>query len=289
MVDPTLVTLGREIDMKLVDPLRRVLIGRELIPIPNTPRGLGVTSVEWNKLTEMSGGMVSYAFTEGNEDMMTATPTVVKRPIHWKDFKIDRGTYESYKLNGIEFDASVAISAGFVAAKVEDQTILDGIKNDDTNYDVQGLYPGAGQDYSTSKDFGTFGNPTIAVGGALDKFDQADIPTNISFNLILASTQRNELRTSRSTNGVKEEPDVLAMLNGGKIFSTNVFTAGTGLLLPAREALAPYVDYWIVSDFKTELGVDSAHPDTGPIIGRVYSAGRLRIKENKALCKLSAI
>lgn len=289
MADTTLQALSKEIDKQLVDPLRRVLIARQLVAIPNTPKGLGVTSVQHHKLTEMADGLVGYTFTDGNEDVMEATSTELKTLVHWKDFKIDRRTFEAFKLNGIDFDAAVAISAAFVAAKVEDTTIIDGLSLDGTNYDVNGLYQGAGLDYSTSKDFGTFGNPTAAIAGALALMDAADVPTNVPMNLVLNPTQRNELRASRSANGVPEEPDIVAMLNGGKIFSTNVMTAAKGMLLPTPMALKPYVDYWLASDFKTEVAIDPARPDTGDIHGRVYSAGRLRIKESSALCKLSAI
>jgi uncharacterized linocin/CFP29 family protein len=289
MTDNTLYAFGEEIDTQLVEPLRTVLVGRKLVNIPNTPKGLGVTSVKWNVLAEMSGGNVGYTFANTNEDTMNATPQTARTVIHWKDFSIDRGTYEAWKLNGEEFDAMVALSAAYVAAKVEDTTIIQGVKNDGSNYDINGLYNAAGNDYSTSKDFATFGNATIAVGGALDLLAADDIPTNIPFNLLLNPTQRGELRVVRSTSGIKEEPDVLAMLNGGDIIESTIVTAGTGLLLPTPAAQRPYFDYWLGCDWKTELGMSSEHPDTGPINGRVYSAGRLRMKESKALSKLSAI
>lgn len=289
MTDNTLYTFGEEIDKQLQEPLRTVLVGRRLVAVPNTPRGLGITSVKWNVLAEMSSGMVGYTFSNTNEDTMNATPQTARTLIHYKDFLIDRGTYEAWKLNGEDFDTMVALSAAYVAAKVEDQTILMGVKNDGSNYDVSGLYAGAGNTYSTSEDFGTFGNATIAVGGALDMLAADDIPTNIPFNLALNPTQRGQLRVSRSTNGIREEPDVVAMLNGGEIIETTIVTAGTGMLLPTPAVQRPYFDYWMVSDWKTELGMSSEHPDTGPINGRVYSAGRLRIKESKAIVQLTAI
>lgn len=288
MTDTTLQSFSKKIDAKLVEPLRRVLIGRQLVPL-TPPVGFGVSSVEWSKVTEMSGGMVSYAFAKGNQDSLSMTPTTSKIPVYWKDYSVDRRMYESFKNKGLDVDASTAMSAAFVAAKVEDEAIIDGVKRDTSNYDINGLYPGAGNDFSTTADFATPGKPTTAVAGAYDLLEEDDVPTGLPFNLLLATTQRNQLRALRSTAGVREEPEVLEMLNGGKIFSSNVMTAGTGLLLPAAEVLDPWVDMYMTVDWRTEHGFDSEHPDTGDLTGRVYSGGILRIKENKVLCKLSVI
>lgn len=288
MTNTTLQDLTTDIDKKLIDPLRRVLIGRQLVHV-TPPAGFGVTAVNWSKITEMSAGMVSYTFNGDNSDTLNATPTNQKVPVYWKDFDIDRRMYEGYKMNGIAIDTSAAISAAFVAAKVEDTAIIQGIANDGSNYDINGLYQGAGSDYSTSKDFGTFGLATDAIAGAMSLYDIADIPTNIPFNLTLASTQMNELRASRSTNGVKEMPDIKEMLNGGVIRGSNAMTAGTGMLTPAASVGEPYVDFYLTKDWGNELGMPSEHPDTGDINGRVYSAGILRIKHSVALCKLSNI
>ena len=288
MADPTLQTLTTEIDKKLVDPLRRVLIGRQLVHVTD-PAGFGVSAVNWSKITEMSAGMVSYAFSSGNSDTLNAEPTVQKIPVYWKDWDLDRRQYEGYKMNGIDIDTSASISAGFVAAKVEDSAIIQGVTQDGTNYDINGLYQGAGSDYSTTKDFGTFGAATDAIAGAFALYDAADIPTSIPFNLTLAPTQAQELRASRSTNGVKEMPDILEMLNGGAIKSSNAMTAGTGMLTPTAEVGEPYVDFYLTKDWGSELGFDSEHPDTGDMKGRVYSSGILRIKHDVALCKLSSI
>jgi len=202
---------------------------------------------------------------------------------------VDRRMYESFMNKGLDVDASTALSAAFVAGKVEDEAIIDGVKRDTTNYDINGLYPGAGNDYSTSTDFGTAGNPTIAVGGAFDLLEEDDVPTNLPYNLVLARTQRTQLKTMRNANGVREEPEVLEMLNGGQIFGSNILTAGTGMLLPVREVLDPWVDFFLTVDWRTEHGFDSEHPETGDLSGRVYSGGILRIKESKVICKLSSI
>ena len=287
MTDTTLQAMSKVLDKKLVDPLRMVLQARTLVPI-TPPAGMGKSSVEWDTLTDMSDGLVSYAFTDGNEDELGYSHSTQKIPFYWKDFKIDRGAYEAFKSEGRSLDAANALAAGYKAAKVEDAAIINGVLNvDGSTYDINGLYQGAGNDYTTASTMSTAGVPTTAVAGAMNLMEQDDIPVNIPMNLVLHPTQANKLRPLRSTNGIREMPEVLEMLNGGKIISTTALTAGTGMLLPVAEVAEPFFDYFLRVDWRTELGKDSKHPDTGPINGRVYSGGTLRIKRSAAICKLS--
>jgi len=288
MADTTLQSFSKYIDSKLVEPLRRVLVGPKVVSFTR-PAGFGVSAVEWHKITDMADGEVAFAFGSGNEDDILATATTQKIPVYYKDFKMDRRAYEAYRAKGVDIDTSIAQSAAFVAAKVQDTAILDGVSRDGTNYDIDGLYQGAGNDFNTAKDFGTAGNATDAVAGALDKLQEDDVPVDVPMNLILARTQYFELLASRNSDGVREYPEVEEMLNGGKIIPTNVLSSGTGMILPAPPALDPYVDFFLAQNWKTEVGFPAEHPNTGDLVGRVYSAGILRIKQSNAICKLSNI
>ncbi len=283
-------TYSKQVDSELVQPLRDVTIGRKLVYV-TAPKGWGVTSVDWGKISEMSGGYVSYGFTDGNEDMIDVALTNSKVPVYWKDYRVNRRLYEGWKLNNTDMDTSAAQSAGYVAVATEDAAIIDGVKRDGTNYDINGLYQGAGNNYSPSCDFATYGNGMAAVAGAKKLMVDDGVPAyNIPLNLALASTQYGELEKS-TMNGQDEWPKVLRMLNGGSIYpvSESILAEGTGMLLPAPSVGRPYIDFFLTSNFKTEHGVDSKHPDTSDLFGRVYSAGILRIKQANAICKLSTI
>ncbi|RLG34229.1 hypothetical protein DRN97_03010 [Methanosarcinales archaeon] len=288
MADATnsLEEFSKYVDAELVEPLRAVLIGRKIVPV--TPEhGLGVSAVEFHKIVEMGEGVVTYSFSDAGEDEINITPTTLKLPIHIKDYRIDRRHYESYREKGINIDNSTALSAAFVAANKEDATIIRGYAGDGSTYDIKGLYEGAGNTYAGS-DFGTAGNPTDAVAGAMDALEQDDVPVS-SCNLILHPTQRNELRALRNSYGIREEPEVLEMLNGGAIYSSKALTAGTGLLIPTVNLARPYFDYFLGVDWRTEHGTESEHPDTSDLHGRVYSTGVLRIKHDVAICTITGI
>ena len=284
-----LATFSKKTESKLVDPLRNVLKGRQLV-YTTAPQGFGVTSVDWGKITDISDGLVSYGFITGNEDAIDVALTNSKVPVYWKDYTVDRRTYEGWLINGTDIDAASAIAAGYKAAKAEDTAIIQGVSRDGTNYDFVGMYQGAGNDYSATKGFDTFGYPTDAVAGGLALMADDGIPVDsIPINLVLAPTQYLELAASRSAYGAREWTDIEAILNGGGIYQSTALTAGTGLLAPAASVGEPYVDFYLTQDFTVENGIDAAHPDTGNLTGRVYSAGVLRIKQSNALCKLPVI
>lgn len=281
---------SKAVDSELVQPLQNVLIGRKLVYV-TAPKGWGVTSVDWGKISEMSGGYVSYGFTDGNEDMIDVALTNSKVPVYWKDYRVNRRLYEGGMLNNTDMDTSAAQSAGYVATSTEDAAIINGVTRDGSNYDINGLYQGAGNNYSTQTDFATYGNAMAAVAGAKKLMVDDSIPAyNIPLNLVLSSTQYGELEKSTS-NGQDEWPKVMRMLNGGSIYpvSESILAGGTGMLLPAPSVGRPYIDFFLASNFRTEHGVDSKHPDTSDLFGRVYSAGILRIKQANAICKISDI
>lgn len=285
-----IATFSKKLDQKLVDPLRNVLKGRKLVYV-TSPQGFGVSSVDWGTITDVSDGMVSYGFRGGVQDTIGVNLQNSKVPVYWKDYMVDRRLFESWQGNGINIDAASAIAAAYKAAKAEDTAIIMGVSDDGTNYDINGLYKSAGNNESTAADFATFGNATTKLGLAFQMMDDDGIPVDsLAFNWALSSVQYRQLMAVRSPNGIKELPDVLDMLNGGALYSMGtILTAGTGMLLPTPTVGEPYLDFYLTSDFKTEHGFDSNHPDTGDLSGRVYSAGILRVKQANAITATTGI
>lgn len=287
MADTTLQSYSKKIDDLLIDPLRQTLVGRKIVPVL-PPVGFGVSAVEWSKITEMGDGMVSYAFTD-TSDAIGAVPTTSKIPVYWKDYTVDRRAFAAYKNKSKNLDVSTAQSASYVAAKAEDEAIIRGVSRDGTTYEIDGLFTGAGSSYTDASDFDTAGVATNALGGAFALLADANVPVGdlMKYNLVLNNTAYMKLFKVRSANGIREMPEIKEMLNGGRIIGTSVLTAAEGMVLPADEMLKPYVDFYLGSDWKTEHGFNSEHPDTGDLSGRVYSTGILRIKHDVAICKFT--
>lgn len=280
---------SKAVDPKLVNPLRQVLKGRKLVSV-TTPKGFEITSVDWSKITEMSGGMVSYSFTSGNKDKLDVTPTNTKIPVHWKDFEMDRREFDSWRKRGEDPEAANALAAGYQAAKVENTVLIMGVSNDGTNYDQNGLYMGAGLDYNTSTSLDTFGNATTCLSGAINMMDDAGMPVDsIPLNWAVNSTSFYKLRKIRNSIGIREWQDLLDLLNGGSIVSVGTtLSSARGFVLPDSSVGEPYLDYYLTADFQTDMA-NPKFAKTGNIEGRVFSAGALRIKQDVAICRMSAL
>lgn len=282
-----LAEFSKKVDEKIVPPLRQVLKGRKYVHV-TPPQGFGITNVDWGKITEMSGGMVSYTFVSGNVDQIDASLVNAKIPVYWKDYEIDRRVYEGWKVRGTDIDAANAIAAAYQAALVEDAAIINGVSNDGTNYDHMGLYQGAGTDYNVSTTVGTFGAFTDAVSGALNLMDDENVPVDsIKWNCLINSKSFHKIKRTRSSLGLKELPDVTDMLNGGDLVSVGkILKDSQAVLVPDQSIGEPYVDFYLTADFQTDP-MTPMFQKTGPIGGRVFSAGVLRIKQDAALCKIS--
>jgi uncharacterized linocin/CFP29 family protein len=278
---------SKKIDDKLVEPLRQVNKGRTLVHTTD-PQGFEISNVEWGKIIEMSEGMVSYSFTSGNKDQIDAQLTNSKIPVYWKEYEIDRRIFESWNARGTDIDAANAIAAGYAATKVEDFALINGVTRDGVNFDTPGLYQGAGVDYNVATSMVTFGKATDAISGCLNLMDDAGVPVDrLKWNWAMPSAAYHRARRIRNTQGVKELPDILDMLNGGELVSVGTVLATTqSVLVPDPAVGEPFVDYYLTADFQT----DPKNPEyvkTGNIGGRVFSAGVLRIKQEAALGKIS--
>lgn len=294
MADTVLQVLARQIDSDLILPLRQQLIGRTLAATNPTVKGDGVFEVVHQSLNELGEATISYSLPKPSDqrDSITATSTPLKIPVLEKGFEISRADYDVWKANGTPIDTTVALSAAQVVGVKEDNLIVNGWAPDGSTTKITGLYAGAGNSFTTNLDFGTAGYPTDAVAGALALIE-TDYALADAYQLLLNPVQRNELRASRNTAGVREEPEVLDMLNtkggsGSKVVSTSVILAGTGLLVPIDPARR-FLELVVPRDYRTTLGVDSRDETNSPIYGRITCMTLPKIKQSNGLCSLTQI
>jgi uncharacterized linocin/CFP29 family protein len=296
MADSVLRTLGRKIDQEMIEPLRQQLVGRQLAYVNPFLKGDDVFEVEHHRIGELSAATVSYSLPrpDAARDSITTTRETLKVPVLDKAFEIQRADFDIWQASEGKkpLDTTVAISAAQVVGEKEDNLIINGWKPDGTNTKITGLFDGAGNSFTTSKDFGTYGNATDAVAGAFALVED-DSAAADAYNLVLNPVQRNELRASRSANGIREEPEILEMLNPkggttGRIISTKARAAGTGILSPVDPARR-FIELVIPRDYRTTLGMDSKDEETSPIYGRVYCMTILKIKQAAGICSLTQI
>jgi uncharacterized linocin/CFP29 family protein len=270
------------LDSKVYAAARKILIGRQLIPFYG-PLGLGVQQVSHDVLTEMADAIMSFVFQTESQDIINLTRTNLKVPVLSKEFEIDRRDIESSRRYGTPLDLSAAGSAAYKVALLEDDLIINGYAADGTNLDINGLYNAAGNDYSTTKDFGTAGNALAAVAGAMDLLMADSIFP--PYNMVLNPTQFMEAKAHElSTGSGRIELDVVKELIGGNIFATPTMAAAKGMLLATPNDM--FFDLAVAQDLTTETEI---LPKTKNLYGRVFECVVPRIKDSNAICKLSSI
>ncbi len=290
----SLANIAKQFDNEVIMPLREAAIGRKLIPRNNalSGKGIGMQQVEYYTFGDLTAAIMDYALPQNDEDTVDVTTGTLKMIYMQKGYKIPRTAYESFKLKGITIDSDAALACTDLIADAENTLFINGWRPAATgSYKVAGLYTSTGVNTEgTAEDFGTYGNALekVALGMGQLQEDKVYGP----YNLSLHPTQYNELIKSVSSGGFSEWDQVLKALNQnsggqvGQIFSTTALTAGTGMLTGIGKK---YFDYVEAQPIKNELGMDSAHPDTGPIIGNLYQAVVPRIKKVEAVCTLTAI
>ena len=289
--NPLTVEQYRQLDEVTTGVLRNKIIGRQLIALaPGSPFGFGTQTITNNILNDMSDAVISMKLTE-NQDSIGYTDTSLNIPIIHKEFEIDRRDLASSRRTGQPLDTANAEAASARVADSEDELIIKG------SGDFDGLYNGAGNDYNTSKDFGTPGNAIVAVKGAMALLiaDKIYPP----YNLTLNEAQYMEILGPRAaTSDVSELDIVRQMIQGGagdgtngaigtgtgNVFVTPTMAAGDGMLSALPNA--QYADLVIAQDFTLETEILAKSKN---LFGRVFEAIVPRIRHSNSICKLSDI
>jgi uncharacterized linocin/CFP29 family protein len=169
---------------------RRVTIGRQLIPTP-PPLGFGAETIKYDKLTEMAEGRTDLEWGHGfSEDTVFLTPDRVPVPVMHKEFELNRRHVEASQRNGTPLPTTAIDAASYAVMKQEDIRIIKGYSKDGTNYEVPGLFTGAGNS-DTGADFGTATNIPVTMQEGIAKLVEDNIPG--PYTLVCHPTQYNEL------------------------------------------------------------------------------------------------
>ena len=272
---------GQQIREAAVHAARRQMVARKLLPIKG-PLGAGVQVFGYDNLTEVSDARIdlSWPGAESKDIINLARATVAIPNIH-KETEINKLDLAASRMSGTPLNLSNVESVSYKVALLEDALIINGWSRDGTNYDINGLYQGAGLDESTSLDWGTKANIETSINNAIGlMLAQNIIPP---YNLTLHPTQYGQTlaliaSTSRSyRNWIREA------IEGG-VFMSAALAAGSGLLSKANtEGMFEYV-------LAEDLSVyEAVIQKSGNLFVKVYVRGIPVIYDANALCKLSAI
>jgi uncharacterized linocin/CFP29 family protein len=280
--EPLTTEQGQYILDRVVFAARRELIGRRLLPIRKIDSS--AQTFGYDTLTEVANAAIDIAWP-GREtlDIVNLARSTVAVPVIHKEFLINKLDLAGSRLSGTPLNTTNAESAGYKVGLEEDTLLILGYSRDGTNYDINGLYNAAGNDYSTTKDWGTAANIATSVNGAVALLMTDNIFP--PYNLCVNPTQYNEAAVFVANTAVPYLTWVKERI-GGEIYPTATITAGTAMLTKANPI--GMFEYVVAEDFTVETEVMSAREGSG-LFGRVYARGLPIVYDSNAICKLSDI
>lgn len=291
----TYAKMARFYDSVMHEPVRQQLMGRTLYGKVIT-LDKGKYNVDYHTLTDMGAADVSYALPPGAQrDDVVAAVTNLRIPNLYKAYQIPRAVFDSFQANGVSMDTQAMLSAAQRVGEMEDDLLIQGWDPDgDSTYEIEGLYQGAGNTEGTSKDFGTAGNAIAELGLAFALI-AADNALTTNYNMTLNPTQYFELLPSVLSNGDREFPQVVDMLNEvapgrppGIIQWSNDISAGTGLLSPV-DTVGEHIDLIIALEMKNHISPDPYWGEEGDLFGHVIERLVPRIHHDVAICTMTGV
>lgn len=269
-------------------PFRKTSVVRELVSVRPNLGGVGVQQWSWNKQGTMSDAQLSWSFTQTSEDQISLTRESMPIPVLHKEFKLDYRDMQAAALNGYPISMKNISEAAYKVAYLENTLILDGWNPKGTgpasgsDYEVKGLYQSAGNEVTLDKDFGTYGNALDAVEAAQNLFiaDEVYGP----FNMVIHPTQYMELMMSEHASYKLPELNRVEALLGGNIIKTPFITAGTGLIIPQKDAMQ--AEILITQDASIYTEVEAKSRD---FWGQVYECMTLAVYQPNSICRLTTI
>lgn len=272
---------GQLIREAAVMAARRQMIARKLLPIKG-PLGEGVQVFGYDTLAEVSDARIdlSWPGAESKDIINLARATVAIPNIH-KETEINKLDLAASRMSGTPLNLSNLESVSYKVALLEDALIINGWSRDGTNYDINGLYQGAGNDESTSLDWGTKANIETSINNAVALM-LADSITP-PYNLTLHPTQYAQT-LALIANTARSYRDWIREAIEGEVYMSAALTDGNGLLSKVNaEGMFEYV---LAEDLSVYQAVIIK---SGNLFCKVYVRGLPVIYDSNALSKLSAI
>lgn len=270
----------------VITAARKVSIARDLVSVRGNLGGIGVQQWTYSKQGEMSDAQLSWNFEQTGEDQISLSRESTRIPVLHKEFKLDYRDMAAAALNNYPITMKNISAASYKTMYLENTVILDGYNPKGTStasdYEVKGLYQSAGNQVTSSSDFGTYGNATAAVMDAIELF--LDDEVYGPFNLVLNNLQAMELNMSQHGSYPNPEKPIVQELLGGRIISTPFMPKGKGMIIPIKDAMQ--AEMLITQDFSIHTEIESKSRD---LWGQVYECMTLAVYEPDCICRLTTI
>lgn len=272
-----------QLDEAVVKAVQPVLVGRRVLPVKPLA-GVGVMSVQWDKLTEMSEAVVSMYGETPAEDIIVYTRKSLIVPILHKDFRLHWRDLEASR-RGRPLDTANAVSAALQVAKLEDKLILNGEISGTHRLGIEGLTTATDrQTQASAGAWATSPNAITSVRNAMGKLLSAHYPP--PYTLILQPTAYMDAEVLISNTGRSQLQRIRELIQGQVLVSAHLKASdgGTDSAILMKTG-GENADLPVAQDMKTFYmqTKDMNHHF------KVYEALVPRIKRPTAICEVTGI
>jgi uncharacterized linocin/CFP29 family protein len=256
---------------EIVREARRTLIGRRFIGL-HGPLGPGVEAVRLEHYGPDRDALIDTVGRHDPEPISPDAEAIVRVPILYKDFVLQRRDVELASQLGAPLDATRAIRAAHFVADREDALIFNG----EPKLSIPGLLTVSGRNVVTRSDWGKYGAAYADVCRAME----ALLAKNHHWPFALAVSPADYAVLVRQREGAyAPELDAIARLCDDGVYTSPSIPAGKAVMLSTGDQ---NVDIAVAEDLNLQfLGEqDQEYPH------RVYECLTLRIKRPAAICTI---
>jgi len=274
----------KQLDEAVVKAVKPVLVGRRVLPVKQLA-GVGVMTVDWDEISEMSEALISMYGETPAEDIVVYTRKSLIVPILHKDFRIHWRDLEASRRFRTPLDTANAEAAALVVAKLEDELILSGEITGKPRLGIEGLTTATGrQTQASGGAWATSPNAVTDITNAMEKLLAENFPS--PYDLILQPSAFMDAHSFISNTGIMQIEKIRELI-GGNIYVTPNLKASDGGTDSAilMKSGAENADLCVAQDLKTFYmqTVDMNHHF------KCYEAVVPRIKRPKAICEITGI
>ena len=274
----------KQLDEAVVKAVQPVLVGRRVLPVKQLA-GVGVMTVDWDEISEMSEAVISMYGETPAEDIVVYTRKSLIVPILHKDFRIHWRDLEASRRFRTPLDTANAEAAALVVAKLEDELILSGEIAGKPRLGIEGLTTATGrQTQASGGAWATSPNAVTDITNAMEKLLAENFPS--PYDLILQPSAFMDAHSFITNTGIMQIEKIKELI-GGNIYVTPNLKAsdgGTDSAILIKSG-AENADLCVAQDLKTFYmqTFDMNHHF------KCYEAVVPRIKRPKAICEITGI
>jgi uncharacterized linocin/CFP29 family protein len=283
--EPLTTEQGAYIKERAVFAARRAFVGRKLFGTAIRKIDSGAQTFGYDTLTESADASFDFSWPgRQSQDIVNLARTTVGIPNMHKEFEINKLDLASSRMSGTPINTTMAESAAYKVALLEDSTLILGYTASGTTYEIAGLYNTPAVNTFGGATWGTATNIPLSINGAKAALMSDSIMP--PYNLTLHPDQYVETLVFIANTAVSYSQWIQESLGGGNVYVTPAITTGTAMMTKANpDGMFELV---MAEDLTTETETLSIKEGNN-LFGRVYVRDLPVVYDANAICTITGI